>query len=185
MHLAQRRVPALTGLLTGGSFLVVAAVILGAVPSTLLPRAPAPVMGLIPHAIAAVSALAIGTIAAGVVAIRREQVTRHRTLMLASLALFGLFLTVDFYRLTVVGPTAFAGPSVVETYVYRPLLVAHVAAALLTFPAVYYALLVGLTTPTPELPATRHRRAGRVAASLWLTAFGTGLGIYAMLHLAW
>lgn len=185
MQQARHHVPPLTGALTAVSFAIVLVVIAGAVPSALFPRAPPAVMGVIPHAIAAVSAVAIGTILAGLRAIRAGNVDRHRTLMVVSFVLFGLFLTVDFYRLAVVGPTAFAGPAVVETYLYLPLLVGHAAVALLTFPAVYYALLVGVTNPRGALPATGHARAGRVAAALWLLTFGSGLVIYGMLHLLW
>ncbi|MFC6757861.1 MULTISPECIES: DUF420 domain-containing protein [Haloarcula] len=185
MHQARHHVPQFTGVLTAVSFAIVLVVIAGVVPSALFPRAPTTVMAVIPHALAAVSAAAIGTILAGLRAIRAGDVDRHRTLMVVSFLLFGLFLTVDFYRLAVVGPTAFAGPAVVETYLYLPLLVGHAAVALLTFPAVYYALLVGVTNPRGTLPATRHAGAGRVAAALWLLTFGSGLVIYAMLHLLW
>ncbi|MBX0303406.1 DUF420 domain-containing protein [Haloarcula salinisoli] len=185
MQQARHHVPQLTGALTAVSFAIVLVVIAGAVPSTLFPRAPTAVMAVIPHAIATVSAVAIGTILGGLRAIRAGNIDRHRTLMVVSFLLFGLFLTVDFYRLAVVGPTAFAGPAVVETYLYLPLLVSHAVVALLTFPAVYYALLVGVTTPRGALPATGHARAGRVAAACWLLTFGSGLVIYAMLHLLW
>jgi len=181
----RHRVPELTGVLTAASFAIVAVVIGGAVPRTLFPRAPAPVMGVVPHAIAGVSAVAIVTILAGVRAIRAGDRERHRTLMVGSFGLFGLFLTVDFYRLAVVGPTSFTGPATVETYLYLPLVAVHAVLALLTFPAVYYAILTGLTTPVAALPATRHARAGRVAAALWLLTFASGLVIYAMLHLLW
>jgi len=185
MQQARHSVPHLAGALTAVSFAIVLVVIGGAVPSTLFPRAPPTVMAVIPHALAAVSAAAVGTILAGLRAIRAGDVGRHRTLMVVSFLLFGLFLTVDFYRLAVVGPTAFAGPAVVETYLYLPLLVGHAVVALLTFPAVYYALLVGLTNPPGTLPATHHARAGRLAAALWLLTFGSGLVIYAMLNLLW
>ncbi|MDS0258940.1 DUF420 domain-containing protein [Haloarcula sp. S1CR25-12] len=185
MRQVRHRVPEFAGLLTAVSFAIVLVVIAGAVPPALFPRAPPAVMNAIPHAIAGVSALAIGTILAGLRAIRAGNVERHRNLMVASFALFGLFLTVDFYRLAVVGPTAFAGPAVVETYVYLPLLVGHAVLALSTFPAVYYAFLLGLANPVAALPATDHARAGRVAATLWLLTFGTGLVIYVMLHLLW
>jgi putative membrane protein len=79
----------------------------------------------------------------------------------------------------------FAGPAVVETYLYLPLLVGHAVVALLTFPAVYYTLLVGVTTSRGALPATRHARVGRVAAALWLLTFGSGLIIYVLLNHAW
>jgi len=182
MQQARHHLPELTGLLTAVSFAIVLVVIAGAVPSNVFPRAPPAVMMVIPHALAGVSAVAIGTILGGLRAIRTGNVDRHRTLMVTSFGLFALFLMVDFYRLAVVGPTAFAGPAVVETYLYLPLLFGHAVISLLTFPAVYYALLLGVTAPRAALPATHHARAGRVAASLWLLTFGTGLTIYGMLH---
>jgi putative membrane protein len=185
MQQARHYLPQLTGGLTAVSFAVVLVVIAGAVPSTLFPRAPQSVLAVIPHAIAGVSALAIGTILGGFRAIRAGRRERHRTLMLVSFVLFGLFLTVDFYRLVVVGPTTFAGPAVLRTYLYVPLVAGHAVVALLTFPAVYYALLVGMTNPPGVLPATRHARAGRVAAALWLLTFASGLVIYVMLHFLW
>lgn len=185
MQQARFHIPHLTGGLTAVSFAIVLTVIAGAVPSTLFPRAPPTVMEAIPHLLAVVSAVAIGTILAGLRAIRVGNVARHRTLMMVSFGLFGLFLTVDFYRLAVVGPTAFAGPGAVETYLYLPLLVGHAVLALLTFPAVYYTLLVGVTNPRAALPATNHARVGRWAAALWLLTFGSGLVIYAMLHQLW
>jgi len=185
MQQARHHVPQLTGVLTAVSFAIVAAVIAGAVPGTLFPRAPPAVMAAIPHAIAGVSVVAVGTILAGLRAIRAGNVGRHRTLMAGSFGLFGLFLTVDFYRLAVVGPTTFAGPPVVETYLYLPLVVGHAVLALLTFPAVYYTFLAGVTNPVAALPATNHARVGRVAAALWLLTFGSGIVVYAMLHLLW
>jgi len=185
MHQVRGRVPELTGLLTAVSVAIVLVVIAGAVPPTLFPRAPSAVMAAIPHVLGAVSLLAVVTITAGVRAIRRDDVERHRTLMLSSFALFAGFLTLDFYRLAVVGPTTFDGPPVVETVVYLPLLAVHGLLALLTFPAVYYALLSGLTNPRSALSTTRHARIGRAAAALWLCTFGSGLVIYAMLHLLW
>ena len=185
MQQARHYVPQFTGALTAVSFAIVLVVIAGAVPSTLFPQAPPAVMAVVPHALAAVSAVAIGTILAGLRAVRTGNLDRHRTLMVVTFALFGLFLTVDFYRLVAVGPMTFSGPAVVETYLYLPLLAGHAVVALLTFPAVYYTLLVGVTTSRGALPATRHARVGRVAAALWLLTFGSGLVIYVLLHHAW
>jgi putative membrane protein len=181
----RHRVLELTGALTVISIAIVAVVIAGAVPSTLFPRAPGPVMDLIPHFLAGVSVAAMVTILAGVQAVRRGAITRHRNLMVTSFGLFGPFLTVDFYRLAVVGPTIFSGPGVIRTYLYLPLLVGHSVFALLTFPVVYYTLLLGLTRPVPAIPQTRHARIGRVAATLWLFTFGTGVIIYVFIHLLW
>lgn len=103
--------------------------------------------------------------------------------------LTGVLTAVSFAVVLVViagaVPTTFAGPAVLRTYLYVPLVAGHAVVALLTFPAVYYALLVGMTNPPGVLPATRHARAGRVAAALWLLTFASGLVIYVMLHFLW
>jgi len=98
MQQARHYVPQLTGALTAVSFAIVVVVIAGAVPSSLFPRAPPSVMDTIPHAIAGVSVVAVGTILAGLRAIRAGNIEHHRALMVGSFGLFGLFLTVDFYR---------------------------------------------------------------------------------------
>ena len=74
-----------------------------------------PLVALAPHLNAAVVAVATVTVVAGVRAIRRGDVTRHRRLMLTSFALFLLFLVVYLYRVTLEGPASFSGP----TAVYR------------------------------------------------------------------
>jgi len=185
MEHVREQVPQLTGLLTTGSYLIVLVVIMGVVPSTLFPQAPATILSVVPHILAVISILTIGTILAGVHAIRGGHIARHRLLMIGAFGLFGLFLTLDLYRLTVVGPTSFTGPTAIETYVYLPLLAVHVLCALVTFPAVYYALLVGISTPVEQLPSTNHSRVGKIAGALWVVTFAQGLVIYAMLHLLW
>lgn len=185
MEHVREQVPKLTGLLTTGSYLIVLVVIMGLVPSTLFPQAPATILSVIPHLLAGISVLAIGTILAGVHAIRSREIARHRLLMIGAFGLFGLFLTLDLYRLTVAGPTQFTGPVAVERYIYLPLLAVHVLCALLTFPTVYYALLVGISTPVDQLPSTTHSRAGKIAGTLWIVTFGQGLVIYVMLHQLW
>lgn len=182
---ARYRVPALTGLLTVVSLALVFGAVLGAIPQSALPAAPASVLGAIPHANAVISALAIGTIVGGIRAIRRGNVARHRKLMLSSFGLFALFLVLYLYRITLVGPTDFTGPSVVETYFYLPFLAVHILLAIVAIPAVYYVLLLAYTYPVSELPSTNHPRAGKLAASLWLVSFTMGIAVYAMLYLVW
>ncbi|WP_336339046.1 DUF420 domain-containing protein [Haloarcula brevis] len=182
---ARYRVPALTGLLTVVSLALVFGAVLGAIPRSALPAAPGTVLGAIPHANAVISALAIGTIVGGVRAVRRGDIARHRRLMLASFGLFALFLVLYLYRITLEGPTDFAGPSVVETYVYLPFLTVHILLAILAIPAVYYVLLLAYTYPVAEIPSTNHPRAGKVAAGLWLISFSMGIVVYAMLYLVW
>lgn len=181
----RARVPVLTGVLSVVSLALVFGAVGGAIPTTLLPRAPDAVLAAIPTANAVVSLLAIGTIVGGIRAIRRGDVDRHRQFMLAAFGLFGLFLVLYLYRVTLEGPTDFAGPAVVETYVYLPLLAIHILLAIVAIPAVYYTLLLAASYPVAELRQTNHPRAGKVAASLWLISFSLGIVVYAMLYLVW
>ncbi|MBX0285116.1 DUF420 domain-containing protein [Halomicroarcula sp. F28] len=181
----REQVPALTGILTVVSLALVFGAVGGAIPSALLPRAPDSVLGAIPTVNAVISAAAIGTIVAGIRAIRRGDVERHRRLMVATFGLFVAFLVLYLYRVTLLGPTDFAGPAVVETYVYFPLLAIHILLAIVAIPAVYYTLLLAASYPVSELSRTNHPRAGKVAATLWLISFSLGIVVYLMLYLIW
>lgn len=185
MFEVRERVPELTGILTVVSLALVFGAVGGAIPSVFLPRAPDSVISAIPHVNAVVSAAAIGTIVTGVRAIRNGRISRHRRLMLATFTLFVTFLVLYLYRVTLVGPTEFAGPAVFETYVYFPLLAIHIVLAILAIPLVYYTLLLAASHPITELPQTNHLRAGRLAASLWLISFTLGIVVYAMLYVVW
>ena len=182
MRQIRHRVPSLTGLLTVVSFAIVGVVIAGVVPAGLFPRAPAPVMNAIPHALAGVSLLTAVTVVTGIRAIRRGDADRHRRLMVASFALFGLFLTVDFYRLAVVGPTGFAGPAAVETYVYLPLLAIHILLSAVSVPVVVHAVVLGLSHSPSELKQTAHARVGRIAVAAWGLSLFLGIVTYVMLN---
>lgn len=181
----RERVPTLTAVLTVVSLALVFGAVGGAIPTVLLPRAPDPVLEAIPTVNAVISAAAIGTIVAGIRAIRRGDVERHRKLMVATFGLFVAFLGLYLYRVSLIGPTEFAGPAVVETYVYFPLLAIHILLAIIAIPAVYYTLLLAMSYPVSELRATNHPRAGKVAATLWLVSFSLGIVVYAMLYVVW
>ncbi|MFC6757860.1 MULTISPECIES: DUF420 domain-containing protein [Haloarcula] len=181
----REQVPAVTGVLTVVSLALVFGAVGGAIPSALLPRAPDSVLEAIPTVNAVVSAAAIGTIVAGIRAIRRGDVARHRRLMVATFGLFVAFLVLYLYRVTLLGPTDFTGPAVVETYVYFPLLAIHILLAIVAIPAVYYTLLLAASYPVAELSQTNHPRAGKVAATLWLISFSLGIVVYAMLYVIW
>ncbi|MFB6135710.1 MAG: DUF420 domain-containing protein [Halobacteriaceae archaeon] len=174
-------VPAVTAALTVVSLALVVATVRGHVPANLLPRHPA-LVEVIPALNAAISLLAVGTIAAGWRFARRREFARHRASMVASAALFALFLALYLYRVAIAGPTHFGGPAVVETYLYLPVLVVHMALAVVAIPLVYYALLLGATRDVRELPATRHAAVGRAAASLWLVSFSLGIVVYLLLY---
>jgi len=182
---AREQVPALTAVSTVVSLALVFGAVGGAIPAALLPRAPESVLAAIPTINALVSATAIVTIVAGIRAIRRGDVERHRQLMVGTFGLFVLFLALYLYRISLVGPTEFAGPAAIETYVYFPILAIHILLAIIAIPAVYYTLFLAVSYPVSELRETNHPRAGRVAASLWLVSFSLGIVVYAMLYLLW
>jgi putative membrane protein len=182
---ARDHVGALAALLTVVSLAAVFGAALGAVPRAALPRAPDAVFAAIPHVNAVVSTVAIGTIALGVRAIRRGNVRRHRSLMLASLVLFVVFLALYLYKVSVQGPAPFPGPETVYRFVYLPTLAVHVLLAIVCLPLLYYVVLLALTRPVADLRGTRHARLGRVAASLWLVSFVLGNVVYAFLYLVY
>ena len=103
--------------------------------------------------------------------------------MLASTALFAAFLVLYLYRISLEGPTEFAGPDAVRQFFYLPLLAIHILFAIVCVPFVYYALLLAATHDPADLPTTPHPRAGRVAATLWLVSFALGILVYVLLHL--
>ncbi len=178
----REHVPAVTAALTVVSLILVFSAALQAIPQDAIPTAPEWILDAIPHLNAALSALAIGTIASGVRAIRRGEITRHRRLMVTSFVLFAGFLVMYLYRVSLLGPSSFPGPETIELYVYLPILAIHILLAISSLPFVYYALLLALTRPIHELPQTNHARVGRIAASLWTISFAGGIIIYLMLY---
>lgn len=182
---ARRNVGSLTAVLSAASIGLVVAAVRGFVPSAALPHAPTSVLAAIPTVNAAISALAIVTIATGVRAIRRGDVKRHRAAMGTSTLLFALFLTLYLYRIVVEGTTHFAGPDAVYTFVYLPILAVHIGLAIVCIPLVYYALLLAGTHDVSEIPATTHATVGRVAASLWVVSFTLGIAVYLLLYVVY
>ncbi len=178
----RRNVGTLTAALSVVSLALVFAAAGRVVPAETIPRAPGAALTAIPHVNAVVSLAAIGTILAGVRAIRRGDVVRHRRLMLSSFALFATFLALYLYKVALTGPRGFSGPAALETYLYLPLLGIHVLLAIVCIPLVYYVLLLAYSHPIHELAETNHPRVGRVAASLWLVSFVLGEAVYVLLY---
>lgn len=169
------------GILSVISIALVFAAALQRLPTAAIPRVEA-LLAVIPHVNAIVSLAAIGTILAGVRAIRRDDVRRHRALMLTSFALFAAFLLLYLYRVALIGPSEFSGPGVVRTYLYLPFLFVHVSLAVLCLPFVFHALLSAGTRSISSIRDSSHARAGRIAATLWVVSFSMGIVIYALLY---
>lgn len=179
----REHVPAVAGLLSVVSLVLVFGAVLGAVPRSLIPHFDV-VVTAVPHVNAAISATAIVVIATGVRAIRRGNVHRHRRTMLTGLALFATFLVLYLYRIALIGQTPFAGPAWIDRFVYLPLLGVHIVLAVICVPLLYYVALLALTRPVAEIPASLHPRVGRVAVSLWLVSFALGITVYLLLYWA-
>lgn len=178
---ADEHVPELAGVLSLVSLALVFGAVLQVLPVDALPRVE-PVIALVPHVNAVISVVAVAVIAVGWRAIRRGDVRRHRRAMVAGFLLFGTFLALYLYRVSLEGPTSFAGPAWVETFVYYPVLGVHVVLAVVCVPLLFYVLLLALTRPVAEIPLTRHPRVGRVTAALWLASFALGTVVYLLLH---
>jgi len=180
----RKLTPAVTAVLSSLSIALVFAVAGGVVPARQVPRASMDLLAAIPHINAALSCIAIVTIALGIRAIRVGDIARHRSLMFASFAVFVLFLIGYLYRVALLGPTEFQGPAIVRTYIYYPVLAVHIVLAVLCIPLLYHTLLLAATYPTRELTDTIHPRLGRIAAPLWLLSFFLGLVVYGLVYLA-
>jgi putative membrane protein len=178
----RNHVPAVTALLSVVSLALVFGAALRAIPAESVPRASDATLAAIPHVNAAISAVAVVTIALGWRWIRRGEIRKHRAAMGTAFVLFLGFLTLYLYRVLLHGPTEFAGPAWVDQYLYLPLLAVHVLLAIVCVPLLYYVLLLAATRPVSEIPLTRHPRVGRVAAALWLTSFVLGIAVYLLLY---
>lgn len=182
---AADHVPELAGLLSMVSLALVFGAALGVLPGDALPRAPDAVLATIPHVNAGISVAAIAVISAGWYWIRREAVRRHRWAMVAGFVLFGAFLALYLYKVSLTGPTPFEGPDRVATFVYYPVLAIHVLLAVVCVPLLFYVLLLALTRPVSEIPLTDHPGLGRITAALWLTSFALGTVVYALLYVVY
>jgi putative membrane protein len=178
---SRYRVPALAALLSVVSLALVFSAVLGVIPDALLPRIEV-LLAVIPHLNAVVSAAAIVVIASAWRSIRAGDVARHRTRMLVGLGLFATFLVLYLYRVSVLGPTDFGGPAVVERFVYLPVLGIHILLAVVCIPLLYYVVLLGVTRPIAAIRSSPHARVGRVTAVLWLVSFTLGIVVYLMLY---
>lgn len=182
---AGDRVPELTAFLSVLSLAAVFGAVLGAIPTSLLPRAPATAVNAIPHINAVLSTAGLVTIPLAVRAIRRGDVDRHRALMITTLGLFAGFLVLYLYRITLRGPSTFGGPDTIYRFIYLPTLAVHILLAIACIPLLYYVALLALTRPVPAIRESLHSRVGRVAASLWFVSFLLGDVVYALLYLVY
>ncbi len=131
---------------------------------------------ILPHVTASLNALALMLLLAGFILVRRGRRTAHRTVMLAAVAVSGLFL-LAYMAYHVTAPIfVFKGQGWVRP-AYYALLVSHVVLAALIAP------LVGMTL----WRALRgrfdvHRGLARVTLPLWLYVSASGVVVYTLLY---
>lgn len=178
-----------TGLVSAVLSVVALALVFAAagqqIPQSVLPDAPSWVLDAIPHANVVISVAAIGTILAGVRAIKHGNIERHRTLMVTSFVLFAGFLVMYLYRVALLGPQEFPGPDTIYQFIYLPTLVIHIILAVICVPLVFHALLLAASRPVHELPNTRHPTVGKAAAVLWVISFALGTVVYLFLYVVY
>ena len=109
-------------------------------------------------------------------AIRRHDVQRHRTLMLATAATSAVFLVCYLVYHAHVGSVKFTGTGPVRT-LYFSILLTHTVLAAVIVPMVLRTLYLGLKRRDET-----HRRLARWTFPLWLYVSVTGVVIYAMLY---
>jgi len=182
----RRNAVGVSGVVSAAALALVVAAVRGVIPAHWLP-VHEPLVAVVPTLNAALSATALVTITVGLRAIRRGNVARHRAAMLTSTGIFAsfLFLFLYLYRLVVHGTTEFAGPDVVYQFVYLPVLVVHMALAIVCVPLVVHALVLAGTHSVAELPRTNHPRVGKAAAALWLVSFALGIVVYLLLYVVY
>src|SRR3990170_1918734 len=139
-------------------------------------------LGILPHAIAVVNALALVLLAAGWWLIRKGYVGLHRIAMPSALGLIFMFLVMYVTRVFLGGIKEFPGPQAIYYYVYLPVLIIHLTLSIGCIQPVIYVALIGLTHRVEDIPRTSHRRVGRIAVPTWILSLALGLVVYVMLN---
>ena len=130
----------------------------------------------LPAVNASLNALSAVCLFAGWVAIRRKQITVHRTFMITALAVSAAFLTCYLIYHAEVGSVKFRAEGWIRP-VYLGILLFHtVLAAILPF-------LAAITVwRAARGQFARHRRIARVTWPIWMTVSVTGVVVYWLLY---
>ena len=109
-------------------------------------------------------------------AIRRQDIERHKRLMLSAAATSAVFLVCYVVYHAHVGSVRFTGEGLART-VYFAILITHTILAVAIVPMVLRTLYLGLQRRDEP-----HRRLARWTFPLWLYVSVTGVVIYTMLY---
>ena len=126
---------------------------------------------------AALNAAAAVCLVAGLVAVKRGNVPRHRACMLAALTCSGVFLASYLTYHAVAGSVRYPADVAGRTG-YLILLVSH---TVLAVPVAVLAPLTGWLGLTDRIGT--HRRLAKVTLPLWLYVSVTGVAVWAWLYL--
>jgi putative membrane protein len=147
-------------------------------------------VNLLGHAIAVVNTTATITLALGWYYIRKGEVRKHQSFMIASFVLIVLFLLLYLPKVGGGGEKQFvlsASYAFVPTWswirpAYLAMLAVHILLSVLAMPVVLYALVLGATHTPAELRETIHPRVGRIAAGSWILSLVLGVLTYLLLN---
>lgn len=176
---AARHAVAVTVLACSFAYGLVTMTFLGALP---YPPMEAATVDALAHVIATINALALGAILRGWWLVRNGRFLAHRRMMTTAFGLILLFLLIYLFKVGGGGVRVFTGPEVIRSFVYLPVLFAHLGLSILSVPLVVHALVLALSRPIVDVPASHHARIGRWAAGSWSTSLMLGILAYAMLN---
>jgi len=169
-------------------YALVAAAFSGVVP--LFPELSRDTVLLFSDAIAVVNTLALTSLLAGAVFIKRGDVRKHRAAMLTAFALICAFLVLYLWKvgggfeksiLIEEGQFLAAYAGVVRP-LYLLMLAVHIFLSVVAVPVVLYAITLGLTHTPAELRETSHAKYGRIAVTAWSLSLFLGVVTYWMLN---
>lgn len=125
---------------------------------------------------AGLNALAFVLIVAGLVAIKRGNVTVHKRLMLSAVAVSAAFLCCYLVYHACAEPVKFRGEGSARG-VYFVLLISHIVLAAVQVPLILRTVWLGLQDRREQ-----HRRWAKVTTPIWLYVSITGVVIWYMLY---
>jgi putative membrane protein len=130
----------------------------------------------LPDILATLNVCSFTLLVSGLVAVRRGNTERHRTLMLGNLGLAAAFLVVYVTQVVLVGHERFPGEGGLRS-LFIAILGSHTVLAV---------TLLGLVPRTVYLALKgrfdQHRRIARITISIWLYVSVTGVVVYTMIH---
>jgi putative membrane protein len=176
---ARDRPGIITAVLSVVGYVLVGGALTGTLP--IFPPLSDSTVALFSHLIAVVNTLALGSILAGVYFIRNDEIRKHRAAMLTAFGLIVVFLVLYLWK-TGGGFEKAILATGLPRVAYLVMLGIHIFLSVVSVPVVLYAVILGLTHSPEELPGTRHKQVGRVAATAWSVSLFLGIVTYLLLN---